>query len=265
MVDGAPPLQNRAFEVEGRPDLPAVLLVHGLGGGPHEVQRLGEAIAARGLTAHGILLPGHEIGPSRMPASAWADWHGALASRYEALRARFATVHLVGFSTGATLSLLFAADAGITGRLVLLAPFVRVFRPRLSPIAPERLVRALRFVSEVPRLPPPLRDRATRDEVARCTTFRTFNLDATRSALDLVARAVDAAPRVRAPTLVVQGARDSVVDPAGARDLAARLPGGGRLAWMTRSDHLVTLDEDRAEVLREVVAFLDAGPADRSA
>ena len=104
---------------------------------------------------------------------------------------------------------------------------------------------------------PPLRDRATRDEVARCTTFRTFNLDATRSALDLVALAVDAAPRVQAPTLIVQGARDSVVDPAGARDLAARLPGGGRLAWMARSDHLLMLDEDRAEVTREVLAFLD--------
>lgn len=257
MVDRAPPLQNRTFELEGRADRAAVLLVHGLGGGPYELQRLGEAFAARGHTAHGLVLPGHEAGPLRMPASAWATWHGAVASRYEALRARFTTVHLVGFSTGATLSLLFAADAGLSGSLVLLAPFVRIARPPWSPLAPERVVRKFGFISQVPRLPPPLRDRATRDEVARCTTFRTFNLDATRSALDLVALAVDAAPRVQAPTLIVQGARDSVVDPAGARDLAARLPGGGRLAWMARSDHLLTLDEDRAAVTREVLAFLD--------
>jgi carboxylesterase len=253
----ATPLRNAPYAHDGDPSR-AVLLVHGLGGGPYELQRLGEALAARGYSTRGLVLPGHEAGPKRMPASTWPSWRRALADAYTELAARSATVHLVGFSTGATLALHHAIEDGLQGKLALLAPFVRVFRPRLAPMAPERAVRALAFVHEVPRRPPPLRDPEARRDVLACATFRTFNLDATRSALDLVDRTVEAAPRLRAPVLVIQGARDSVVDAAGARDLVARLPEPKRLAWMERSDHLLALDEERDEVARIVGDFLDA-------
>lgn len=253
----APPLANRAFSLvgEGRA---AALMVHGLGGGPYEVQRLGEALAARGLGAEGMVLPGHEAGPTRMPRSTWPEWHEAVERRYAELAARFDVVHLVGFSTGATVALSLAEERTLRGRLVLLAPFVRVFRPPLVPLAPELLVERLGFVTAVPRRRPPLRDRQTRLAVERCATFRTFNLDATRSALALVARALEGAARVTTPTLVVQGANDSVVDPEGARELLERLPEPKRLAWIPDSDHLLTLDAARADVEREVATFLGA-------
>lgn len=258
MADGAAPfrrLENRTFSFP-RSQREAVLLVHGLGGGPYEVQRLGERLAAGGLTAEGIVLPGHEAGPLRMPRSVWPEWYAAVERRYEELTTRFEAVHLVGFSTGATLALKLAADRSLRGRLVLLAPFVRVYRPALLPVTPERLVTKLSFLTDVPRRRPPLRDRAVRGEVERCVSFRTFSLEATRSALDLVARAVEGAGSVTAPSLVVQGQRDTVVDPEGARDLLARLPEPKRAVWLVDSDHLLTLDVERHEIEREVASFL---------
>ena len=252
------PLSSQPFIHEGLADH-AVLLVHGLGGGPYEVQRLAEELHdAHGLTVQTLRLPGHEGPGPRMPASTWPEWYGAVRTAHTDLRARHPRVDLVGFSTGAMLVLHLAAEQDVAGRLVLLAPFVRVRRPRLLPVAPETLVRALAFVGSVPRLPPPLRDRAVRREVEGCAVYRTFNLDATRSALALIDIVMAELGEVRAPVLVVQGRRDTVVDPAGAELVYARLAGDKRLLWVEGSDHLLTLDVGHGQVLREVTGFLTA-------
>jgi len=251
------PLANRPFLLPGSSSR-AALLVHGLGGGPHEVQRLGEALAARGITARGLQLPGHEPG-ERMPASTWSEWYAATKGAFDELRPRFERVDLVGFSTGCMVALHLAAQAGLTGRLVLLAPFVRVFQPALLRALPfakaESLLRALPFVKTVPRRRPPLADRQARREVEACASFRTFSLEATRSALSLIEVVLAELGAVRAPALILQGRRDTVVDPSGAALLHARLP-GSTLTWLERSDHLLTLDLEAAQVIETASSFL---------
>lgn len=252
-----PPLINRPFHLTGS-SARAVLLVHGLGGGPYELQRLGEHLAARGITSVGLQLPGHA--PGRwMPASSWTDWAAAVAEAHAKLCARFEQVDLIGFSAGATLVLHRAAQARHRGKLVLLAPFVRVFRPPLVPFRPEALLSALPFLKSVPRRRPPLRDPVVRREVEACAPFRTFSLEASRSALLLIEQAMGCLAAVEAQTLIVQGRRDTVVDADGAATLHTRLT-GSRLEWMERSDHLLTLDADAPRVLEVVTGFLQAAP-----
>lgn len=252
------PLSNQPFLRLGTADH-AVLLVHGLGGGPHEVQRLAHELHERhGLTVQAVRLPGHGGPGPRMPASTWTEWFAAVKGAHTELRARHSRVDLVGFSTGAILVLHVAATEDVAGRIVLLAPFVRVRRPGLLPVTPETLVRALPFVRSVPRMPPPLRDRVLRREVEACAVYRTFNLDATRSALTLVGMVMSELAQVRAPVLLVQGRRDSVVEPAGAARIYARLVADKRLVWIDGSDHLLTLDVDSAQVHGEAAAFLMA-------
>lgn len=248
------PLENKPFLLPGSSGR-AALLLHGLGGGPHEVQRLGEALAARGVTARGIQLPGHEPA-GRMPASSWSDWYAAARTAFDELRRRSERVDLVGFSTGCMVALHLAAQAQPRGRLVLLAPFVRVFQPALLPVRPEALLRALPFVKAVPRRRPPLANRAVRREVEACASFRTFSLEATRSALALIEVVLAELDAVRAPALILQGRRDTVVDPSGAALLHARLP-GSRLAWLERSDHLLALDAEAAHVIALASSFLE--------
>ena len=235
----------------------AVLLLHGLGGGPYEVQRLGEHLAeVHGLSVQALRLPGHGEARRTMPASSWPEWYGAAEQAWKTLSARFETVHLVGFSTGAVVALKLALEHPSSGKLVLLAPFMRVFRPRGLPMRPEQLVRAFTFLQQVPRRAPPLADRTLRAEVDRCAGYRTFNLQATRSALDLIALVTPRLGELRRPTLIVQGDRDTVVDPSGAPWLAERLGPTAELVRLPRSNHLVTLDADAAEVLERAGLFL---------
>ena len=247
------PLQNEPFRFPGSSQR-AALLIHGLGGGPYELQRLGEHLASRGITAQGLRLPGHAPA-RRMPASSWLEWSRAVDAAHDELAQRFEQVDLMGFSTGAMLALHRAVRCAHRGRLVLLAPFVRVFRPPLLPFRPEALLGALPFVRVVPRRRPPLRDRQRRREVEACAPFHTFSLEATRSALELIGAVFGSLHEVKATTLIVQGRRDTVVDASGAAELQARLP-GSRLSWMERSDHLLTLDVEAAEVLSTVAGFL---------
>jgi carboxylesterase len=190
-----------------------------------------------------------------MPASQWPAWFEAVDAAHRVLSTRFARVDLIGFSTGAPLVLRLAQERPVTGRLVLLAPFLRVFRPAFSPLPPERLLAALPFLGAVPRRRPPLKDKALRREVERGAGYRTFSLRSARSALELIALVEARLPEVRAPALIVQGRDDTVVDPAGAALIEAGL-GGPKRSMMVDSDHLVTLDRSAPLVLEAVRAFL---------
>lgn len=250
-------LENKPFLLPGRGG--AALLVHGLGGGPYEVQWLGEAIHERtGLTVRALQLPGHQARSTWMPVSGYEEWTSAVAQEMEGLRGS-GPVHLVGFSTGGTICLRVAESAAMEGRVVLLAPFIRVYKPKLLPVRAEVLLDAFPKLEIVPRRGPRLRDRALRREVSRCLPFATMNLHAARSAKALGEAAMAELSAVRAPVLIVQGAKDGVVDPAGAEEILEGLGGEKRLVVLPESDHLIALDAERERVFDEVVEFLRPG------
>ena len=263
----AGPLKNSPFELTGSEER-AVLLVHGLSGGPFEVQRIAEHLhTTLNLSCQAIHLPGHERPTPIMPNSRWEDWYAHVERSYLDLTQRFSRVDVIGFSTGCPLLLNLAQGHGICGRLVLLAPFVRVFKPKISPVRAEAVLEGMQKVpllgelSVVPSLTPPLKNRAMRAEVKRAAHLKTMNLNAARSALELIRRVMDKLEQVDVPTLIIQGERDSVVDPQGARDLCEGLVCERQLHMLERSDHLLALDEERDQVFAHIQAFLEPASA----
>ena len=248
---------NAPFTLPGRGA--SVLLVHGLGGGPYELQWLGDALHARnGFTVRALQLPGHTERAFRMPHSTWQQWFGAVEEAHAQLvsESNGAPVHVVGFSTGCLSAARLAETRALSGKLVLLAPFVHVYKPSWLGVPPEVLLKRLHWLGWVPSAPTPLRDRAIRRQVDPCKPFTMFSLKATISAKALCALVMPDLAKIAAPTLVLQGARDTVVDPRGAAELIAGLSGEKRLHVLERSDHLLAIDEERDEVFAEVSRFL---------
>ena len=236
------------------------LVLHGLGGGPFELAPVIDALRKAGIDVEAPILPGHEGDGPRMPGSLWTDWAAAVEESFDRLSARAegGRVAVLGFSTGATLALHLASHRPVD-RLILLAPFLAIRFSRWVPIPAQHWLGPIaRVLPNLPRRPAATVSRAVRRDLDSSTPFRTFSLPSTLSALALIERVKPTVGTIQAPTLILQGKRDTVVEPSGAAWLLEHLgTEDKRLVWFTRSDHLLAWDHDRELVVGTCLMFFD--------
>ena len=242
--------------IEGE-SLESCLVLHGLGGGPYELGPLIAALEANGLRVSAPVLPGHEGRGSTMPPSRWQDWASTAEVAFDALASHGKPVVVLGFSTGGTLALRLATRRPVA-RLVLLAPFLAIRYCGLIPLRPASYLRQLaQVMPNLPRRPPAVRDSEMRRIVAASDRFRTFNLYATLSALELIEEVKPSIPRITTPTLIFQGELDTVVEPGNAKWLLRHHGSSHKeLVMLPRSDHLVALDRERDVVIARTLDFV---------
>ncbi len=256
---------------------PAVLLIHGWTGFKESWGALPGALAAAGLRAVAVDLPGWGGSPAPPGFTHTAE---AYAAALRPLVAGLAPVTLVAHSMGAQAAVLLAAQ-GAVRRLVAISPAAAPGDPswpprRISDViglpvighaaaaallvavqrGPERLwVDGLRAsvadparAESDPRLVA-LGHRSHR--AIRATPLRVL-VASLAAALDCDLR--EAATRARVPALVVIGERDRTVHPGEAASLAGALP-QGRLMRIPGAGHLPHLERSEA-VVPAVVGFV---------
>lgn len=252
----------------------AALMLHGFTGTPRELRALGLALAEAGIAARGPLLPGFGEQIGRLNQTRAADWLATARAAWAEAAAGVGPAVLVGFSMGGALALHLAATSPRPpDRLILLAPLWRFADPRARflPVI-KHVVRGISPFAEADLQDPAVRevllwmdptldldDPATVARLRRQTRIATPVLDSLR-AMSLAAGRL--APRVRCPTLVLQGRQDTIVLPRHTRGLLARL--GGPVTYHELPVDHVLVFENRAAWprLRElVVAFATGRPA----
>lgn len=127
---------NRSYvmEPEGKPVGVAVFL-HGLTDSPYSLRHVARQYRERGFVAIAIRLPGHGTVPGGLTEVEWQDWLAATRLAVREARKRVepaAPLHLVGFSNGGALALMYALEAlenkelARPERLVLISPMVGI-------------------------------------------------------------------------------------------------------------------------------------------
>jgi pimeloyl-ACP methyl ester carboxylesterase len=126
---------NRSYELATSRPRAAVLVIHGLSDSPYMLRDFAQRLNDRGCWVVGLRLPGHGTAPSGLKSVTWQDWAAAVRMAARDLRRRAGAdvpFHLVGFSTGAALSVEYAL-ARLQGEelpkvdgLVLLSPAIGV-------------------------------------------------------------------------------------------------------------------------------------------
>jgi carboxylesterase len=246
----------------------AVLLLHGFSGSPFELHPLAERLAS-GYRVFAPLLPGHGGDATALGDTGIDDWLRGARAGYDRLRRDHRRVFVAGLSLGGLLALLLGADdRRDVAALALLAPALafrgtsRLYRDLF------RLPLAARCLPRVPKGGSDLTDPAMLARMPACPYVPT---SCAKDLAEAARRAERALPLVRAPALVLYGARDAVV-PRRAVERVARRVGSGpaRLAVFPRSAHQLALDVEREAVADEVERFFGhfsrggaAGPGGR--
>jgi carboxylesterase len=243
------------FELPG--DDRGVLLVHGFTGTPFEMRFLGERLHARGMTVHGLCLPGHSTTPAELDRTPWMEWAEHVEREFDRLRARCRRVAVVGQSLGGLLSLRLAVRRGAD-----IAAVASLAAPLWLKPAPRALIASLRRFPVLAGLRPigkrggsDVRDpamKAANPSYPVMPLRALVEFDRARESI----RAELAA--VRTPLLVMHAIHDHVAPFASMTEIAARVATTDiKTVTLPRSYHLISIDVERDQVADEVAAFLE--------
>jgi carboxylesterase len=257
MMDASRGAAGATWEAGDATASDAVLCLHGLTSTPYEMQPLASALARRGLHVLAPRLLGHGTRPECLAHTRWTDWLGSARQAFDGLAARHERVFIVGLSMGALLGIVLAHERG--GRcpgLVLMGTPLRLdTRTQLA----FRVIRALPLAEALPAYEktdgPDVSDPAV---AAAMPSYDRVPLAAAASLLDGQREALARLPRLRTPTLVLHGRQDHVAPVSNARRLydSLRMP-HRRLVIYPRSWHILPLDVESENVVRDVVDFVD--------
>ena len=129
-----PPDWNRSFELKADNPRGGVLLIHGMSDSPYALRTLGRALNDNDFWVVGMRMPGHGTAPSGLRHISRHDMTAAvrIGMRHLDEKVNGKPVHMVGYSTGAPLSLEFALDAldgkstPVPGSLILISPAIGI-------------------------------------------------------------------------------------------------------------------------------------------
>jgi len=127
---------NRSYllEPEGKP-VGAAVFLHGLTDSPYSLRHVARQYRDRGFVSVAIRLPGHGTVPAGLTDIEWEDWLAATRLAVREARRQVgpsAPLHLVGFSNGGALALMYALEAieneklSRPDRIVLISPMIGI-------------------------------------------------------------------------------------------------------------------------------------------
>lgn len=227
-----------------------VLVLHGFTGTPQSMRGLARAFADAGFSVELPLLPGHGTSVEDMAATGWDDWSSAAEAAFTELESRCGRVAVAGLSMGGTLACWLAAHhPGIAALMVV--------NPALEPPAQSFLDILNGILDSGVEVAPSIGNDVA-DPEARELAYDAVPVRCLLSLTEAQAALVGQLAQIRCPTLLMTSRNDHVVPPSASDILAGAVTGPVERVWLERSQHVATLDYDRAEIEERAVAFATA-------
>lgn len=245
VVDVAP------FDLGATDARAAALCIHGLTGTPYEIRPVGEALAARGIRAVGLALPGHNATPEALAACRGEAWLEAVTTAYRELAAQHERVFVTGISLGGLLSLSLAAEHDVAGVAVIGTPLrLRGAVPWLVPLAKH----VAPYVKK--RAGSDIRDEAAR---RRHPSYPVMPLASVHQLVRLQRVVRRSLHQVTDPVLVAHGRLDGTAHPGDAHVIHDRVGSVSReLLLLEDSGHVVPVDRDGPRLAEAIARFFGA-------
>ena len=234
------------------------LLIHGYCDSPLTMTFIAQALRRQGYGYQAMLLPGHGTTPQQLATTTWHDWLAACQKEYRQMRQRYAQVFIIGFSTGGTLALRLAEIGEVPG-IICLAPFLRC-PEQLAFIRPETTLHLLAPIMIFTRYLKKVYNPGISDPqiLKQFIHYEYLPVDSALSLFELAAITRQDIGKIKAPILILHGSKDRTAAPQASQvDLYDRLGSGDkRLRYFADSQHVLSMDREREQVIAEIIATL---------
>ncbi|MCP4133519.1 MAG: hypothetical protein GY754_21295 [bacterium] len=253
---GSPFFLKDSFSLKRFNKRKGVILVHGYMAAPEEMRLLAENLHKEGYVVYGARLRGHGTAPEDLGHRNWYEWYNSVNRAYVVMKNSVKDFAIIGFSTGAGLSLLQAANKGnkLKGVVSINAPL------RLQNIS-SRLSSAVvvwnKFIKKV-RLEKGAMEFVKNDpENPHINYFRNpiSGVNELGKLMNVVEGRLE---EVKIPCLVVQGSNDPVVNPTSGLDIFEKLGSKDKELYRIYSDrHGIVRGEELKKVTSKILQFLN--------
>lgn len=235
----------------------ACLLLHGLGGCPHEVSKLAKYLSENNFDILAPRYPGHGSHGKFMSKFTWLDWYKVAEKNYKELKKNYEKVYVLGFSTGGTLTLKLAQVYDID-KIVLISPFIKLTHKWFYIFNPEIYVNAFGDILE--DIPSSMTIVNLNDKEERKNYVRGdfFSIKATKSTLELINNVSKDLKKVNEPTLLIHSKNDETVDYESSLFVYNNISSKQKeIVSFEKSNHIVILDYDKDLAFRKINKFLN--------
>ncbi|MDG6094660.1 alpha/beta hydrolase [Acetobacter sp. AN02] len=262
MSDGAI-IPVRIWKPEGAPRA-VILAIHGFNDSRDAWEFAADTFANAGIE---IISPDVRGFGGTQTRGRWAGEARLLADlRQEAAYVKMVSpglpFFLMGESMGGALLMRLVASPGApdTSGTILLAP--AAWNPGAGADISLRILASLRPGGLVTGRELPVRVRASDSKEALIRlwldplTLRTTRLDTLQGLVSLMQGAVESAPHVRGPVLLIYGSQDQLIPETAILSLLRKAPSGLRFDLIPGGHHLLLRDRGRASVAADIVSWI---------
>lgn len=248
-------LDSKEESVEDRV---GVLISHGYKSAPKEVEALSKFLNNLGFKVYAVRLKGHGTAPINLKDVTYQDWQDSLERGYAALQNISTKIIVVGFSTGALLGLLLAANKSLYSNKIAaiitinaalrlqdirarMVPGINIWNDLLEKMSIEK--GKFEYVDDVPENP-----------LINYSRNYLKGVEELRDLMDLCEKELS---KVYSPILVIQAENDPVVNQISGKIIYGKVSSKNKfLEKMDFSNHVIINSERKEEVFEIIENFL---------
>lgn len=254
--------------------VPAVFLIHGLGGTQYDLGSMHKRLKNAGFVTHSLTLPGHGTTPEDLVNVTAEQWMDAVTAKYHEVAAQHDSFHIMGMCMGSLLATELAKRQRHTrGKLVALAPPIYIDGWGTAWYTPLRhivyyipgLNRTMKVEEEDPfgikneQLRAIVKAKFARGEAFH---YKWVPIACVRQVDRLRRWVMTGLKNMVTETLVIHAREDELTSLASANYLVEQIGGAkARMVVLENSYHMICVDNDREQVARNVLEFFGASSA----
>ncbi|MES1040382.1 MULTISPECIES: alpha/beta hydrolase [Peribacillus] len=227
----------------------AVLLLHGFTGNSADVRMLGRYLEKQGYTCHAPHYKGHGVPPEELVKTGPEDWWKDVMMAYDFLKSKgHEEIAVAGLSLGGVFSLKLGYTVPIKGIVSMCAPMY---------IKSEEMMfkGVLDYAREFKKY-----EGKTQEQIElEMDLLADKPMNTLKALQELITDVREHVDLIYAPTFVVQGRHDDVINPKSADIIMNAIESPvKKIKWYEESGHVITLDKEKDQLHEDVLEFLES-------